>query len=103
MGFSPLTLVPAAFGDGGQLGDAAVAVQVLGGPAGHDPLQPPVVGFAALRGSVVGQTQGHALAPQQELAVCNLKPQPRSRSSSALRPASQSDINIFKIALLLNT
>lgn len=63
-----------------------MAVQVLGSPAGHDPLQPPVVGFAALRGSVVGQTQGHALAPQQELAVCNLKPQPRSSSAQLLGP-----------------
>lgn len=61
--------------DGGQLGNTAVAVQVLGGPAGHDPLQLAVVGFAALWGGVVGQAQGHTLLPQQQLTVCNLKPE----------------------------
>lgn len=77
-GCSPPTLVPAALGDGGQLRGASVAVQVLGGAPGHDPLQPPVVGFAALGGSVVGQTQGHTLTPQRELALGDLKAKPSS-------------------------
>lgn len=75
---SPLIHVPAALRDGGQLRDASVAVQVLGGAAGHDPLQPSVVGFAALRGGVVGQAQRHPLAPQQQLAVADLKEEPSS-------------------------
>ena len=75
LGFSPLTLVPAALWDGGQLRDTAVAaVQVLGGPPRHNPLQPPMVGFTAFRGGVVQQTLSDALAPQQQLAICNLKP-----------------------------
>lgn len=83
-GCSPLTLVPAALRDGGQLRGVPVAVQVLGGAPGHDPLQPSVVGFAALRGGVVRQTQGHALAPQQELAVGDLKAKPSSAHSERL-------------------
>lgn len=49
-----------------------MAVQVLGGAAGHDPLQPPVVGLAALGGGVVRQAQRHLLAPEQQLAVGHL-------------------------------
>lgn len=78
-GCSPLALIPAALRDGGQLRDVSVAVQVLGGAAGHDPLQPSVVGFAALGRGVVRQAQGHALAPEQELAVGDLK----AKASSA--------------------
>lgn len=71
---SPLALIPSAFRDGGQFWDVSVAVQVLGSSPGHDPLQPSVVGFAAFRRGVVWQTQGHTLAPKQELAVPNLEP-----------------------------
>lgn len=72
---SPLALVPAPLRDGGQFGDAAVAaVQALGGPPRHNPLQPPVVGLAAFRGGVVRQALGDSLAPQPQVAVCNLKP-----------------------------
>lgn len=53
LGSSPLALIPAALRDGGQLGDTTVAVQALGGPPRHDPLQLPVVGFAALGRRVV--------------------------------------------------
>lgn len=80
-GCSPLALVPAALRDGGQLRGVPVAVQVLGGAPGHDPLQPSVVGFAALGGGVVRQTQGHALAPEQELAVGDLKAKPSSATA----------------------
>lgn len=58
-----------------------MAVQVLGGAAGHDPLQPPVVGLAALRGGVVRQAQRHLLAPQQQLAVSHLE----TRAASSQR------------------
>lgn len=75
-GVSPLALVPAPLRNGGQLRDASGAVQVLGGAAGHDPLQPSVVGFAALGGGVVGQAQCHPLAPQQQLAVADLQEEP---------------------------
>lgn len=87
----PLALIPAALGDGGQLRDAAVAVQVLGRPAGHDPLEPLVVGLAAFGGGVVRQTQGHALAPQPELAVCNLKPKFRAVTLALWRSAQSVD------------
>lgn len=74
LGLWPFTLVPAALGNGGQLRDAAVAVEILGGPPRHDPLQLPVVGFAAFRGGVVWQALSHTLAPKQQLTVGNLKP-----------------------------
>jgi len=75
LGPSPLALVPAVLWDGGQLGHGAVAVQVLGGPPRHDPLQLPVIGFAAFRRGVVRQTASHPLTPQPQLHVSNLKPQ----------------------------
>lgn len=50
-----------------------MAVQVLGGAAGHDPLQLPVVGLTALGGGVVRQATRHLLAPQQQLAVGHLE------------------------------
>lgn len=75
MGLLPLALVPAILWDGGHLRDDAEAVQVLSGPPRHNPLQLPVVGFAAFRGGVVRQAQSHPLTPQQQLAVRNLKPE----------------------------
>lgn len=73
--FWPLALVPAVLWDGGKLRHAAVAVQVLCGPPGHDPLQLPVVGLAALGRGVVRQAAGDPLAPPLQLRVGNLKPE----------------------------
>lgn len=94
-GLSPFALIPAAFWDGGQFWDVSVAVQVLGSPPGHDPLQPSVVGFAAFRGGILRQTQGHTLTPKQELTITNLEPKHSSMqpygyltNASQKKPAS---------------
>lgn len=65
-----------------------MAVQVLGGAAGHDPLQPPVVGLAALGRGVVRQAQRHLLAPQQQLAIGHLETRAATRQRVELSTAA---------------